>query len=130
MIRPILIAAALLLPAAAATRQQADQAIATDPARTQIALRYLLAATATPAASGAYCSISVAGKPRPTLGDHLAGTLANLDEGQNLIAGDCVRDRCRVRIRHPGGEAPFDWEYRFRVARGRMVPGSLGCFGA
>lgn len=112
------------------TPQQADRAAATDPASTQVALRSLLATTATPAASGTHCSISVKGKPHPTLGDHLAGTLSNLDEGENMIAGDCVRDRCRVRIWHTAGEAPFDWEYRFRVARGRMVPGSLGCFGA
>lgn len=129
MIRPLLLTAALLLPGGASTQQDND-AIAIDSAKTQVALRYLLAATATPVASGAYCSVVVPGKPHPTLGDHLAGTLANLDEGENFIAGDCVGDRCRVRIWHPAGESPFNWEYRFRIARGRMVPGSLGCFGA
>lgn len=130
MIRTVLVAAALLLPGAASTQRQEDDAIVPDPFKTEVALRYLLAATATPAAAGAHCSINVRGKPRPTLGDHLAGTLSYLDEGRNMIAGDCVRDRCRVRIWHPEGESPFNWEYRFRIARGRMVPGSLGCFGA
>lgn len=131
MIRTALIAAALLLPAAASTQRQEDDAVAADPSRTEVALQYLLAAAAMPAASGAYCSISVRGKPRPTLGDHLASLLSDLDRGENAIVGDCVGNRCRVQISHVGGEEDLSrMEYRFRIARGRMAPGSLGCFGA
>ncbi|WP_419809442.1 hypothetical protein [Sphingomonas sp.] len=98
---------------------------------TGTAVGVLLAASATPIARGSSCDAEIRGKPRRTLGDVMADKLAGFAEGSNQIAGGCAGGQCRVVLTHRGGEEDlFQYEYRFRVARGRLVPASLSCFGS
>ena len=98
------------------------------------ALSLLLAASATPIKHGSSCDEAIVGKPRrplgPTLADVMADKLTGFEEGSNRGAGGCAGDQCRVVLTHQGGEEDlFQWEYRFRTARGKLVPASLSCFG-
>ena len=94
------------------------------------ALGYLFAASATPIKHGSSCDEAITGKPRPTLGDVVADKLVGFEAGSNRIAGGCAGSQCRVVLAHQGGEEDlFQYEYRFRVAQGRLVPASLSCFG-
>lgn len=121
MRRYLLLASILSLPGAAP---------ATPFERTEVALRSLIAASSLPtASSSASCQGTVPGLPRPTLGDLLVQPLAGLDGGSNRINGGCARGACWVRITHRGREEDvFAYEFRFRVARGQLVPASLECF--
>jgi len=117
--RTIRVAAALLLLGAAPVIQSET---------TEDALRVLLAASSLPIPPASSCYGLVRGVARPTLGDFLATPLAGLNQGTNRVTGGCDRDRCRVLITHSAGEEDlFSYEYRFRTARGRLVPASLTC---
>jgi len=112
------LAVALLLTAAAPAAAEGTEA----------ALRILLAGSSLPVPPSPSCQGIRPAGPRPTIGDLLAIPLAGLDGGTNRVGGGCDRGRCRVRITHRAGEDVFFYEYRFRAARGRLVPASLECF--
>ena len=115
----ILIAATLALPGAAPV---------SPTVKTEAALRMLLAASSLPIPPSSSCHGIIPGVPRPRLGDFLATAFAGLDAGANRVSGGCDGNRCKVQITHSAGEDVFSYDYRFRTARGKLVPASLGCF--
>ena len=116
---PLILAAVSVLPGAALARPVVG---------TEAALRMLLAASALWIPPASSCYGIIPGLPQPKLGDFLATPLAALDSGTNRVTGGCEQGQCRVRITHSAGEDVFSSEYRFRTARGRLVPASLRCF--
>lgn len=117
-----LAAAALALPAAAPVTP-------VTPVDVEHALRFLLAATSLPVtAATPSCGGLIVGVPKPTLGDMLAIPFGGLDGGVNRVAGGCIGDQCSVQIGHDAGDDVYSYEYRFKTARGKLVPASLQCF--
>lgn len=120
---PALAAGLLLLPDPAAAAEPVAPIV-----RTEVALRYLLGASALSLPRSSPCAGVIAGVPLPRFGDYLAIAFSGLDGGANRVWGGCDRERCRIQITHAAGEDVYSYDYRFRVARGKLVPASLTCF--
>lgn len=121
--------AALLLAGAA-------QAQAPDPHGAKAALQLVFRNHALPLPGTPSCrGVDTTGLPQPTLGDWLAGILAELPpaEGRSGILAGCEGDlgrlRCRVHVSRASGEEVWRWGVRFTAdgRTGRIAPESILC---
>jgi len=92
----------------------------------QMALAALLSAGSFEMAADPCRKTDRAGKPK-RLADDLAMYLAYFNSGENRARSACKADACEVEFNHERGEAVFSAIYRFRLAGGQIVPGSLEC---
>jgi len=115
-----------MLPAGAQDKEAVgiDEA---DPAATEKALTILFshADQAIPEASSCYGHY--AGTDKPAIGNLLAGSLAYLYNGDNVIAGVCAENDCTVKITHDAGEDVSSTTIRFSLTGGRLDAASLQC---
>ena len=73
--------------------------------------------------------------PARTIGDYLAGFLAAMGDGRNLLSTRCQpasgAARCELWLKHVDDEDKWAWGIAFRLdRRGRPQPSSVECLGA
>lgn len=72
-----------------------------------------------------------------TIGDYLAGFLAEQGDGTNSITADCPAKNaasyeCEVYLKHADGDDQWAWGVSFEISKsaGAIVDGSVRCLGA
>ncbi|RUS66543.1 hypothetical protein CUZ56_01823 [Saezia sanguinis] len=119
--------AALLLTATVTQAQPAASETQPDPLQTEPALNILLRHTDMVIPPASSCYGHYADVSQPTLGNLLATQLAYLYKGDNIIAGACLQEKCRIHITHAAGEDLFSTTIYFAVEQGTINPASLHC---
>lgn len=83
----------------------------------------------------ASCAQAAPQLPARTVGDYLAGFLAAMGDGRNLLSTRCQpasgAARCELWLKHVDDEDKWAWGIAFRLdRRGRPQPSSVECLGA
>ncbi|MBB6096266.1 hypothetical protein HNQ60_005188 [Povalibacter uvarum] len=118
-------------PAHVATRQP----LAGPPDR-GLVLRVLLANLRIPLSSHASCKDIGTLPSDTTVGDYIAGFMAEQTTGQNSITTECPARtghgyQCEVYLKHSDGDDEWGWGVGFEIAEdATLVPGSMRCLGA
>jgi hypothetical protein len=119
----------------AAYAQPTPQAAANSELRSFQAIRAALQLRDVPLRVHATCKNAAPVMPARSIGDYLAGFLANMDAGRNSVTTTCrpvaPGQRCELWLKHADDEDEWAWGIRFDMDRqGRPRPASVRCLGS
>ena len=137
MLRPLRygIVAVFVAVAGAASAAASQDAAGDSESRRYSVLRAALQLRDVPLRAHATCRDAAPVLPARSIGDYLAGFLANMDKGRNTVTTACQAQRkgqrCDLWLKHADGEDEWSWGIRFDMdRRGRALPGSVRCLGS
>jgi hypothetical protein len=119
----------------AAHAQAAAQTAVDSESRSYHAIRAALQLRDVPLRSHPTCRNAAPVMPAHSIGDYLAGFLANMDKGRNSVTAACQPrargQRCELWLKHADEEDEWGWGIGFDVdARGQPRAASVRCLGS
>ena len=118
-----------------ASAQAAAESEADSTSRAYQIIRSALQLRDVPLNTHSTCRNAAPALPAISIGDYLAGFLANMAEGSNRVTTACqplgAGQRCEVWLKHADEEDEWAWGIRFEMDRRHKVrPSTVQCLGS